>query len=98
MDFSNFLIGVCFMALGTFMMVKAFYLNHQIYFVEFAERKWGPGSGTLAYRYMGFALVIFSVFVIIGRINLTNQQGTSNRRQQTPTFQPINEQGFNIAP
>jgi hypothetical protein len=98
MVLANFLIGVCLMGLGIFMMIKAYYLNHQIYFLEFAERRFGAGGGTLAYRYIGLGLVIFSVFVIIGRINLVNQSASRNTNTQTPTYQFNPDQAFNIAP
>ncbi len=66
----NILMGLIGLALGVFMVSKAYYLNHHILFLSWAEQKWGPGSGTTTYRLVGLFLCVFSVFVIVGWVDL----------------------------
>ena len=66
MNFSigNIVIALILGAIGAWFVIKAFYINHQIFTLGWAEHKWGPGSGTTAYKIIGLALLILSFFVI----------------------------------
>ena len=63
-------MGLIGMAIGIYMVVKAYYLNHHLLFLEWAEKKWGPGGGTTAYRMIGLGICLFSIFVMVGWIDL----------------------------
>jgi len=78
----NIILGLLGIAGGVYMMKEAYYLNHHVYFLSWAERKWGPGSGTLAYRFIGLALTIFAVFVITGWVDLVGSSGLSTGTDQ----------------
>jgi hypothetical protein len=69
-SWSNFFLGVIGMALGFWVTKDAFYINHHVLFLGWVEQKWGPGTGTYAYKLFGVAVIIFSMFVAIGQINL----------------------------
>jgi hypothetical protein len=62
----NIFIGAILLAIGISVVKNAFYLNHNLIFLEWAEKKWGPGGGTDMYRYIGVAICLFSLFVLIG--------------------------------
>ena len=76
-SFSNLIIGLIGLAGGVAMIYYAFTLNHQVYFLDFVERKFGGGSGTTAYRVIGLLFCIFSIFVMLGRVNLAGDIGSS---------------------
>ena len=63
---SGFIIGSIMIAIGTFLVYDAYHLNHHVIFLGWAEQKWGPGSGTLAYKVIGLVLIVFAFFVITG--------------------------------
>lgn len=67
---ANLIIGILGMVGGVFMMKEAFYLNHRVLFLGWAERKFGPGHGTTAYTFIGLGIIVFSIFVAIGTIDL----------------------------
>jgi len=79
-SFGNVFMGLIGVAIGIFLIVKAYYLNHHVYFLDWAERKWGQGSGTTFYRVAGMILCFFSLFVIAGWIDLF---GSSFGQSQT---------------
>lgn len=89
MSLGNFIIGGILIAIGIIFVIKAFYLNHQVFFLGWAEQKWGPGSGTMAYRWIGLALSILGIFCCLGIINIygaafgTSQPAKSNTKNQT---------------
>jgi hypothetical protein len=66
----NIIMGLIGIAIGTAMVVKAYYLNHHVLYLEWAEIKWGGGGGTMFYRLAGVAICIFSIFVLVGWIDL----------------------------
>ena len=89
-NFSNIIIGIIGSIAGTLIIKEAFHLNHHIYFLDFVERKYGPGSGTTAYRFVGLAICVLSVLTMIGLIDLA---GSQNKVQtidlnKTNTVQP----------
>ena len=89
--------------MGVFLVKDAFYLNHHILFLGWVEQKWGPGMGTTAYKFVGIGLIVFSVLVGLGQINLTsdnlqNSKKTQNINTTTTTpLSPSNGQSI-IAP
>ncbi len=90
-NFGNIIIGVIGCICGTLMIKEAFHINHQIYFLDFIERKYGPGSGTTAYRLIGLAICVLSILAMIGIIDLA---GSKDKVQtinynKTNTVQPI---------
>ncbi|NJL96774.1 hypothetical protein HC766_01525 [Candidatus Gracilibacteria bacterium] len=99
----NGALGLIGMVGGFFMIKEAYYLNHHIMFLGYFEKKFGPGNGTTAYKLIGLILIVFSLFVFIGAINLFDNstlQGTE--LNQTPTeispFPNNNTGGPRIAP
>ena len=88
-------MGLIGIGVGTYLIVKAYYLNHQVMFLDWAERKWGPGAGTTAYRIGGLALCILSIFVLTGWIDFVGttfgqngnngQNSTGNQIEAVPT-------------
>lgn len=94
----NILFGLLAIVLGFFMITKAYYINHQIYFLSFFERKWGPGGGTLAYKAIGVAFIFFALFVLTGWIDLFDT-GQTTSQSPTPTGQTITPRSsIEIAP
>ncbi|MBC7472539.1 MAG: hypothetical protein H7196_04770 [candidate division SR1 bacterium] len=85
-SFSNLIIGLIGLAGGIAMVYYAFILNHRVYFLDFVERRFGGGTGTTAYRIIGLFFCIFSVFVMLGRINLSGDVGTNpgTSKRSTP--------------
>ena len=74
----NFIIGLILGISGFYLVKEAFYINKQLLFVGWAERKWGPGSGTTFYQFFGMALMIFALFVAVGTIDVFNAAFGSN--------------------
>ena len=72
MSFSlpNIIMGLIGMALGVAIIVNAFYLNHHVLFLGWVETKWGSGTGTTAYLFIGLLICLISVFVILGYLDL----------------------------
>jgi hypothetical protein len=92
MNFSlpNIIVGIIGIIMGFFLVKEAYYMNHHIYFLDWAEQKWGGGAGTMVYRYVGLGIIIFSMFVILGFFDLFN-----------PTVGPVGaggSRGGGIAP
>jgi hypothetical protein len=82
----NFALGGMGVAFGAWVTIYAYHINHQIWYFSWAERKLGPGMGTIAYRWVGVVLAIFFFLVMIGQINLTGAGGVqpgSNRINTT---------------
>jgi hypothetical protein len=85
MSIGNFVIGGILVAIGVAFVIKAFYLNHHVFFLGWAEQKWGPGSGTMAYRWIGVALAALGMFCILGIVDIYGtafggkQSGSSSR-------------------
>ena len=67
---ANIIIGLFLIAGGSAIIAKAFYLNHQVMFLEWAEQKLGPGGGTTMYRYIGIALILLGMFSLLGVVNI----------------------------
>ena len=92
----NVLMGLIGTGIGVWVLVKAFDINHHLLFLGWIEQKYGPGSGTTAYRFLGVGVMIFSMFVMLGYIDLfgaafggdfgggTNQSGTQQVQQTQP--------------
>lgn len=74
MNFSlaNLIVGLIGLILGAWMVKDAYHINNHIYFLDFVERKWGPGSGTTAYRYIGLGLCALSMFIMLGLVDITS--------------------------
>jgi hypothetical protein len=72
MSFSlpNIIMGLLGLLLGVWIIVNAFYLNHHVLFLGWVEEKWGPGTGTTAYLFIGLVICLISVFVILGYLDL----------------------------
>jgi hypothetical protein len=94
MNFSlpNLILGLIAFVLGGWIVYAAFDINHHILFAGWAEKKWGPGSGTTFYRFLGLAICIFAIFVMVGIIDLfgsafsgTVSPGNSNPQTQSLT-------------
>jgi hypothetical protein len=86
-------IGVIMIAIGTYLISDAYNLNHKVLFLGWAERKWGPGSGTLAYKIIGMVLIGFAFLIITGLFNpfanpldTLGQNGASNNGESTQNF------------
>jgi hypothetical protein len=87
--FQNVVLGLIGMGGGFGVLYSAYYLNHQILFLGWVENKWGPGMGTTAYRLIGFAVMVFSFFVLIGQIDLFSAAfgGPGSGQSQTQRVQ-----------
>jgi hypothetical protein len=83
----NFIFGIIFGVAGFYLLKEAYYINKQILFVGWAERKWGPGSGTSFYQFFGIGLMVFALFVAIGRIDVYNAAFGSGPREAQPELQ-----------
>jgi hypothetical protein len=100
-SFSNFVLGLIGTLVGCWITYKAFYINHHVFFLAWAENKWGPGYGTIAYRWIGLAVAIFSILVMLGRIDLfASPYDTSNSGGRRVQVQVIPSAGSDtkIAP
>jgi len=64
--FGGFILGSILILVGVLLIVNAYHLNHHVLFLGWAEQKWGPGSGTLAYKVIGMILIAFAFVVIPG--------------------------------
>lgn len=103
MTVGNIILGIIGLALGILITKEAYNLNHHFYFLDFIEKKFGGGSGTYAYRFLGIFICFFSILVIIGVIDpnqrnvsqFNRNNNTENIQQQAPTR---NNNGINIAP
>lgn len=106
MNFSlpNILVGIIGLVAGFMITKEAFFLNHHVLFLGWAEQKWGPGYGTTAYRWIGIAIMVFSMFVILGVVNmftdsssvLSNGLNKNNQKMQPTITAPTGIS--NIAP
>jgi len=97
--FVNALLGVIGIALGLAMIIKSYYINRHILYLGWAEKKFGRGYGSVAYKAIGFVVIVLSFFVLTGQINLAGSSGIT--RQQTTTVQPRRSNaptGIQIAP
>ena len=108
MSVGNFVIGAILIAIGVWFVVKAYWFNHQVFFLGWAERKWGPGSGTTAYRFIGFGMCVLGMFCGLGIVDIygtafggKNSRNSSSQISQgksTPTTPRINARNGDIAP
>ncbi len=87
-SWSNFFVGILGVAIGVLITKEAFYLNHHILFLGWAEKKWGPGMGTIAYRWAGVCLILFSILVMVGQINLFNNGVGRANTNNSPNTNP----------
>ena len=78
------IIGTIMIAIGTYLISDAYNLNHKVLYLGWAEQKWGPGSGTLAYKVIGMVLVLFAFLIITGLFNpFANPLDTLGGRDST---------------
>ena len=70
MSIGNIIIGLILIAIGIWFVIKAFWFNHQVFFLGWAEQKWGAGAGTMAYRWIGLSLSILGMFCVIGVVDI----------------------------
>jgi len=77
---TNFIIGIFGLIIGIVLIKEAFTINHHWLFLGWAEQKWGPGSGTLAYRIIGVGILIFSLLVMGGQIDLSGSNLVQDQR------------------
>ena len=85
----NIIIGLIFGGIGFWLVKDAYYINHQILFVGWAERKFGPGSGTTFYTLFGIALIIFGFFTAIGKVDVAGAAfGGGQKAQSSVTTNP----------
>jgi hypothetical protein len=63
------ILGTVLICIGTYLIYDAYNLNHKVIFLGWAEQKWGPGSGTLAYKVIGLVLIMFAFLIITGLFN-----------------------------
>jgi hypothetical protein len=87
----NLIIGIIGVIAGIYIMKEAFFLNSKVLRLHFAERKFGPGTGTTAYTFIGLGIVIFSIFVAIGSVNISGNIGPRQVILEAPqkTYNPI---------
>jgi hypothetical protein len=78
MDLNTFVIGILGIGIGLLLIVYSYYLNHQVYFLDFIESRFGSGTGTLAYRFIGACICMLSVFIMFGIVKVSNNSDTSN--------------------
>ena len=79
---ANLILGIIGFSGGIATIYYAFYINHHIFFLNFIESKYGGGSGVTAYRLIGLAMCIFSLFVLIGRIDISNSGSAESLNQK----------------
>ena len=70
MSIGNIVIGLILIAIGIWFVIKAFWFNHQVFFLGWAEQKWGSGAGTMAYRWIGLGLSVLGMFCLIGIVDI----------------------------
>jgi hypothetical protein len=104
-NWGNFFVGLIGMVVGTLVLKEAFYLNHHIYFLDFIERKYGPGTGTTAYRLIGLFTCILSILVMFGFVdivnggkNLSKAPNSNNTTINQNLKLPTGNTGTNLAP
>ncbi|GAB4143308.1 MAG: hypothetical protein OHK0017_00530 [Patescibacteria group bacterium] len=94
---SNFIVTVVLVAIGVYFVANAYYLNHHVLFLGWVEQKWGPGSGTLAYKFIGLGLIVLATLIITGVINVfedplqrisTEQGGSASQTTRPGTSTP----------
>ena len=101
---SNFLIGLLGLSGGIAVTINAYHINHQIWYFSWAEKNLGPGMGTIAYRWIGVAISIFSGLVMFGQINITGQSvslggvSTTSSTSTSSTTNIPNSSPVQIAP
>jgi hypothetical protein len=81
--FLNIFIGLIFCGVGITVILKAFYIHHQVLYFGWAEEKLGPGGGTNGYRYLGLALIVLGVLSVFGVINI-GQDAYGKSQPTTP--------------
>lgn len=95
----NIIIGLIIIGFGFYFIIKAFYLNHHFIFLGWAEQKWGPGSGTTAYKVIGLGFCLLGMFTLIGWIDVfgpafgnagLNGSQTINTQIQNKSINPNN--------
>jgi hypothetical protein len=91
---ANILIGLIFGGVGFWAVKDAYYINHQILFVGWAERKWGPGSGTTFYRLFGIVLIIFGIFTLIGKIDVARAAFGDGKKSESSVVAVDPNNGF----
>ncbi|MBC7406334.1 MAG: hypothetical protein H7230_02600 [Candidatus Parcubacteria bacterium] len=102
-SFANFVIGIIGIIVGTLVLKEAFHINHHIYFLDFVERKYGPGSGTTAYRLIGLGVCILSILVMVGIIDMAGSQSAvqsinlNKTNNTSPTYYAPTTGNNNIA-
>jgi hypothetical protein len=71
MNFSlaNLIIGALFMPAGLWVVLRAFILNRDVWRLTFVERKFGMGTGVLAYQLVGSVLILLGALTAIGIID-----------------------------
>jgi hypothetical protein len=70
LTFGNITATAILVATGTYFVAQAYHLNHHVVFLGWVERKWGPGSGTIAYKIAGLALILLATLIITGVVNV----------------------------
>ena len=87
------IVGTIMISIGTYLIYDAYHLNHQVLFLGWAERRWGPGSGTLAYKVIGLILAVFAFLIITGLFNpfanpldTLGKDGATNSNGSTQNF------------
>lgn len=55
--------------IGVYFIYDSYRLNHQFLFLAWAEKRWGPGGGTLAYKGIGMILIVAAFFIMTGLFN-----------------------------
>jgi hypothetical protein len=94
--FGGFSVGLACTVTGFLIIKNAYYLNHQMFFLDFWEKKFGQGTGTNGYQLIGLMLVILGAFSMLGILDLTaNPVGDSAKTQTSisPQFVPVNNRG-----
>jgi hypothetical protein len=95
---ANIVIGLISGGIGFWLVKEAYYINHQILFVGWAERKWGSGSGTTFYRLFGIGLIIFGVFTLIGKIDVARAAFGDGKKSESSVVAVDPNTGFVIPP
>ena len=72
MELNSIVIGLIGIVVGIALIKYSYYLNHQVYFLDFVERKFGGGTGTLAYRLVGASVCLLSIFIMFGIVKVSN--------------------------
>ena len=108
MSIGNVVIGIILICIGTWFILKAFYLNHQVFFLGWAEQKWGPGGGTTAYKWIGLGAITLGMFCGIGIIDIygtafgnsspNSDQNTTNKIKNQNNRPAYNGKNGDIAP